>query len=111
MCIRDRPVPGAGATGGETAAAGRGLLRQPDRGTADPMSSPMRKATARAHPNLALVKYWGKRDEGLVLPHQSSLSLTLAPLAVTASVELGTGEDEVSINGARAVGAERERVL
>src|SRR6185295_7703222 len=75
------------------------------------MSVGMRKATARAHPNLALVKYWGKRDEGLVLPHQSSLSLTLAPLAVTAVVELGTGEDEVSINGARAVGAERERVL
>jgi diphosphomevalonate decarboxylase len=71
------------------------------------------KATARAHPNLALVKYWGKRDEALVLPHQSSLSLTLAPLSVTATVELGTGsgDDEVVINGERAAGVERERVL
>jgi len=71
----------------------------------------MKKATARAHPNLALVKYWGKRDEKLVLPHQSSLSLTLAPLAVTATVELGTREDEVVINGVHAAGVERERVL
>jgi len=71
------------------------------------------KATARAHPNLALVKYWGKRDEGLVLPHQSSLSLTLAPLSVTTTVELGTGagEDEVVINGVRPTGVERARVL
>ena len=73
----------------------------------------VRSATARAHPNLALVKYWGKRDEVLVLPHQSSLSLTLAPLSVTAAVELGVGagEDEVTINGVRAIGQERERVL
>jgi len=71
----------------------------------------MKKATARAHPNLALVKYWGKRDEGLVLPHQSSLSLTLAPLSVTATVELGAGGDEVMINGVHAAGMERERVL
>lgn len=70
-------------------------------------------ATARAHPNLALVKYWGKRDEALVLPHQSSFSLTLAPLSVTAAVELGVGEgaDEVTINGVAAAGGERERVL
>ena len=40
----------------------------------------MKKATATAHPNIALVKYWGKRDEALILPHQSSLSVTLAPL-------------------------------
>ena len=39
-----------------------------------------RKATAVAHPNIALVKYWGKRDEALNLPHQSSVSLTIAPL-------------------------------
>lgn len=69
------------------------------------------KATARAHPNLALVKYWGKRNEALILPHQSSLSLTLAPLSVTATVELGAGEDAVEINGLPAAGKERDRVL
>ncbi|MFZ3579138.1 diphosphomevalonate decarboxylase [Virgibacillus sp. DJP39] len=35
------------------------------------------KATAKAHTNIALIKYWGKRDESLILPMNSSLSLTL----------------------------------
>lgn len=75
------------------------------------MSAPS-KATAVAHPNIALVKYWGKRDEKLILPHQSSLSLTLAPLLVRTSVALGgDGADEVEINGKVAQGSERQRVL
>ncbi|MBY5033486.1 diphosphomevalonate decarboxylase [Streptococcus gallolyticus] len=32
---------------------------------------------ARAHTNIALIKYWGKRDKELFLPMNSSLSLTL----------------------------------
>lgn len=70
-------------------------------------------ATARAHPNIALVKYWGKRDERLILPHQSSLSVTLGPLSVTTSVEFDDrpGEDEVRINGRVAAGTERARVV
>ncbi|MBZ4419045.1 diphosphomevalonate decarboxylase [Myxococcus sp. RHSTA-1-4] len=69
------------------------------------------KATALAHPNIALVKYWGKRDEALILPHQSSLSLTLSPLSVTTTVEFGVVGDHVEINGHTAKGSERERVL
>lgn len=34
-------------------------------------------AKAKAHTNIALIKYWGKRDEQLFLPMNSSLSLTL----------------------------------
>jgi diphosphomevalonate decarboxylase len=70
------------------------------------------KATAIAHPNIALVKYWGKRDEKLILPHQSSLSVTLGPLSVTTTVEF-TGEkgaDQIEINGKIAEGSERKRV-
>ena len=33
--------------------------------------------TARAHSNIALIKYWGKRDGALILPINSSVSVTL----------------------------------
>lgn len=33
--------------------------------------------TVRAHANIALIKYWGKKDERLRLPLMSSLSMTL----------------------------------
>ncbi len=69
------------------------------------------KATAIAHPNIALVKYWGKRDEELVLPHQSSLSITLAPLTVTTTVEFGAPGEQVVLNGRAAQPRERERIL
>ncbi|NOK08706.1 diphosphomevalonate decarboxylase [Corallococcus exercitus] len=69
------------------------------------------KATVRAHPNIALVKYWGKRDDALILPHQSSLSLTLAPIHVTTTVEFGAPSDTVELHGHAAKGSERDRVL
>lgn len=71
------------------------------------------KATATAHPNIALVKYWGKRSEHLILPHQSSLSVTLGPLQVTTTVEFFTerGVDAVTLNGKTAKGTERQRVI
>lgn len=68
------------------------------------------KATAVAHPNIALVKYWGKRDEALILPHQSSLSVTLAPLSVTATVRFDAPREAIRINGREARGTERARV-
>ncbi|MFC6254477.1 diphosphomevalonate decarboxylase [Secundilactobacillus hailunensis] len=33
--------------------------------------------TAKAHTNIALVKYWGKLDEQLIIPQNDSLSITL----------------------------------
>lgn len=38
------------------------------------------KGKARAHSNIALIKYWGKSDEELNLPTSGSLSLTLDAL-------------------------------
>ena len=35
------------------------------------------RGICRAHTNIALIKYWGKRDDELILPMNSNLSLTL----------------------------------
>ncbi|OZU87500.1 diphosphomevalonate decarboxylase [Virgibacillus indicus] len=45
------------------------------------------KATAKAHTNIALIKYWGKRDESIILPTNSSLSLTLDGFYTTTTVD------------------------
>lgn len=45
------------------------------------------KAKARAHANIALIKYWGKRDKELSLPMNSSLSLTLDKFFTETEVE------------------------
>ncbi|MEV0171121.1 diphosphomevalonate decarboxylase [Streptomyces sp. NPDC050803] len=69
-------------------------------------------ATAVAHPNIALVKYWGKRDERLVLPYTDSLSMTLDVFATTTSVRLAPDApaDEVTLDGRPAQAEARRRV-
>lgn len=70
------------------------------------------KATAIAHPNIALVKYWGKRDESLVLPHQPSLSMTLDGLSATTTVEFcDQADDAAEIDGRALAGKELSRVV
>ncbi|MDZ7789646.1 MAG: diphosphomevalonate decarboxylase [Xanthomonadales bacterium] len=44
------------------------------------------QATARAGANIALVKYWGKRDQQLNLPAAGSISVTLAGLETRTTV-------------------------
>jgi diphosphomevalonate decarboxylase len=58
-------------------------------------------ATAVAHANIALAKYWGKRDEALALPATSSLSLTLDAFHATTTVTLdpSAGEDTGVLDG------------
>jgi len=48
------------------------------------------KATAVCHPNLALIKYWGKRDTVLNLPAVSSISISLDNLKTVTSVEFSS---------------------
>ncbi|MCA9664291.1 MAG: diphosphomevalonate decarboxylase [Myxococcales bacterium] len=50
-------------------------------------------ATARAQPNIALVKYWGKRDAALNLPAVGSLSVTLGNLYTETTVTLDESLD------------------
>ena len=58
-------------------------------------------ATARAPANVALVKYFGKRDVDLNLPAAGSLSLTLAPLETMTEVQTdpSLGADEIFMDG------------
>jgi diphosphomevalonate decarboxylase len=65
----------------------------------------MSGATAVAGTNIALVKYWGKRDQALNLPATGSLSLTLDRLGTRTRVAFdgGTGgRDRVTLDGAPA---------
>jgi diphosphomevalonate decarboxylase len=59
------------------------------------------RALARAQPNIALVKYWGKRDIERNLPATGSLSLTLDALWTETSVELDAAAagDSLRVNG------------
>lgn len=59
----------------------------------------MVEVTARAHPNIALVKYWGKRDVGLNLPAVPSVSLTLDGFATTTTVTWGSPVERVVFDG------------
>jgi len=47
----------------------------------------MMKATALANANIALVKYWGKRNKELILPQNGSISMTCSGLTTTTTVE------------------------
>ena len=67
------------------------------------------KATAVAHANIALVKYWGKRDDALVLPQAGSLSVALDRLSTTTTVELGAAKDSLLLDGRPAAPAEMAR--
>ena len=57
-------------------------------------------AAVYAPANIALVKYWGKRDEALNLPVTGSLSISLGPLGSHVELARGTGgADAVWLNG------------
>lgn len=45
-----------------------------------------RSATAKAHPNIALIKYWGNRDDVLRLPANGSISFNLEALTTRTTV-------------------------
>lgn len=57
----------------------------------------------RAHTNIALIKYWGKRNNDLFLPMNSSLSLTLDAFYTDTSVTLDSKleTDEFFLNGTK----------
>jgi diphosphomevalonate decarboxylase len=75
--------------------------------------STVTSATARAHANIALAKYWGKADVSLNLPAVPSLSLTLAGLSTLTRVDLDPAltEDQFVLDGATAKDRPLARVI
>ncbi|XIF20234.1 MAG: diphosphomevalonate decarboxylase [Acetilactobacillus jinshanensis] len=55
---------------------------------------------ARAHTNIAVVKYWGKANEQIIIPQSSSLSLTLKEFYTDTSAQFvnGLSHDQIMIN-------------
>lgn len=70
------------------------------------------KATATANANIALVKYWGKRDEKLILPTNSSVSMTTDKLNTVTTVEFSKkfSSDKATINGKKISGEGIEKI-
>lgn len=71
------------------------------------------KAKAVAHPNIAVVKYWGKADDELRLPVNSSVSITLNNLWTRTEVEFDESlkKDVVELVGGGFSGKEKKRIV
>jgi diphosphomevalonate decarboxylase len=72
----------------------------------------MKTVMAKANANVALAKYWGKRDELLNLPYTGSISIALAGLESRASVAFvpASPADRVSLNGKPSDGPDAQRI-
>jgi diphosphomevalonate decarboxylase len=73
---------------------------------------PVQKATAVACANIAFIKYWGKRDAGLNLPANSSLSMNLDRLTTVTTVEFSPDYDDdvVILDGQEVRGESKQRI-
>jgi len=71
------------------------------------------KCTAIANSNIALIKYWGKADDKLFLPTNSSLSITLGGLNSHTTVDFSANykEDIVNIDAKNMEGEKKEKVV
>jgi diphosphomevalonate decarboxylase len=70
------------------------------------------ETTARANVNVALIKYWGKRDPALNLPATGSISLTIDGLGVEATCGFGAEpEDSCTIDGHPGPSDDAARVI
>lgn len=58
----------------------------------------MKKATVKSHANIAFTKYWGRRNDDLVLPMNSSISMNLDNCYTITTAEFGNfDKDEVRV--------------
>lgn len=72
--------------------------------------SPGTRGEAFAPANIALCKYWGKRDAELNLPVNSSLSISLGKLGTRTTVKFAEKADRIYLNGKPAPKGFAERI-
>jgi diphosphomevalonate decarboxylase len=67
---------------------------------------------ARAHPNIALIKYWGNANHALRIPSNGSISMNLAGLETRTTVRFNPqiSGDHLTLNGQPAPEAAHQRV-
>ncbi len=70
----------------------------------------MASVRATAHPNIALVKYWGKKSAAGNIPAVPSLSITLDSLTATTELTEATS-DQFVLNGEEQSGAAKDEKL
>tara|TARA_B100001250_G_scaffold208861_1_gene179277 strand:- start:1245 stop:2234 length:990 start_codon:yes stop_codon:yes gene_type:complete len=58
------------------------------------LKTKLTEVTAIAHPNFALIKYWGKADSRSNMPAMSSISLTIDSLTSTTKISINTNSNE-----------------
>jgi len=77
----------------------------------------MKKVTVVSSANIAFVKYWGRRDDNLILPLNSSVSMNMDSCTTTTSAEWGDfPEDSVKVkyqnkDSVELSGVPREKVI
>lgn len=69
----------------------------------------MHTYTAIAHTNIALIKYWGKKDPTYILPFNNSLSLTLDRFYTKTTVT-PANEDSFILDGQRITGTGHTKI-
>lgn len=72
----------------------------------------MGSATAQAFANIAVIKYWGRKDEALRVPANNSISINLSDISTVTTVEFmsGPGADIIYIDGRPVEEAEQSRI-
>lgn len=67
----------------------------------------------RAHTNIALIKYWGKENEALIIPKNNSLSLTLDAFYTDTKVNFDPSlkEDELILDGEKQASGVLNKVV
>ncbi|MDU1374338.1 MAG: diphosphomevalonate decarboxylase, partial [Staphylococcus epidermidis] len=72
----------------------------------------VKSGKARAHTNIALIKYWGKADETYIIPMNNSLSITLDRFYTETKVTFDPDftEDRLILNGNEVNAKEKEKI-